>query len=129
MRGAALHHAAGPRVGEERAERAEEIDAVMLVEAPVLGREHRLDEVVGEILERHGIVVLDAAAADLVAVAVEEGDGELGFLQPVVVGGLAERRDRERQHQHQAAGAERRHLRERLDQQPAPPAGDVERGP
>ena len=33
---------------------------------------------------------------------------------------------RERQHQDEAAGAERRHLRQRLDQQPAPPAGDVE---
>ena len=98
----------------------------MLVEAPVFGRQHRLDEVIGEILERHGIVVLDAAVADFVAVAVEKGDGEFGFLQPVVVGGVAERRNRERQHQHQPAGPQRRRLRERLDQQPAPPAGDVE---
>ena len=98
----------------------------MLVEAPVLGREHRLDQVVGELLERDGVVVPDAARADLVAVAVEEGDGELGLLQPVVVGGFAEGRDRERQHQTQPADAERRAFRERLDQHPAPPAGDVE---
>ena len=76
------------------AERAGEVDAEMLVEAPVLGGEHRLDQVIGQLVERDRMVVLDAAAADLVAVAVEEGDRELGLLQPVLVGGLAERRDR-----------------------------------
>src|SRR6266478_5885660 len=44
----------------------------MLVEAAVFGRERRLDQRVGEIRQWDGIVVLDAAAADLVAVAVEE---------------------------------------------------------
>ena len=125
-RGAALHDAAGARIGEHGAHGAGDVDAEMLVEAPVLGGQHRLDQVVGELVERHGVVVPDAARADLVAVAVEEGDRELGFLQPVVVGGLAEGRDRERQHQDQPAGAERQPLRDRLDQVPAPPAGDVE---
>jgi hypothetical protein len=81
---------------------------------------------VGEFLERDGIVVLDPAAADLVAVAVEEGDRELGFLQPVLVRGLAESRNRERQHQDHSAGAERCAFGEGFDQAPALPAGDME---
>ena len=97
----------------------------MLVEAAILGGEHRLDQVVGEFLERDGVVVLDAARADLVAVAVEEGDGELRLLEPVVVGGLAEGRDRERQHDDEPAGAERHPLRDGLDREAAH-AGDVE---
>ena len=115
-RGAALHHAAGARIGGERADGARRVDAEMLVEAPVFGRERRLDQVIGKVLERDGVVVLDAARADLVAVAVEEGDGELGLLQPVLVGGFAERRDRERQHDDQPAEAERGAFGQRLDQ-------------
>ena len=103
-----------------------EVDAEMLVEAPVLGRERRLDQMVGHILERDGIVVLDAAIADLVAVAVEECDRELGFLQPVLVRGFAKGGDGQHQHQHQAAGAECCGFRERFHHQPAPPAGDME---
>ena len=97
----------------------------MLVEAAVLGRQHRLDQMVGELVERDRIVVADAAGADLVAVAVEEGDGELGLLQPVVVRGLAEGGDGERQHQDGADGAKRRRLRGEFVEH-APPAGDVE---
>ena len=107
---AALHHAAGLRVGHQRAERAVKVDAEMLVEAAVFGRQRRLDQIVGHFVERHRIVVLDAAVADLVAVAVEKRHREIGFLQPVFVRGLAHRRDAERQHEEQAAGAERRHL-------------------
>ncbi len=124
-RGAALDHAAGPRIGGDGAQRAGDVDAEMLVEAPVLGGERRLDQVVGEFLERDGIVVADAARADLVAVAVEEGDGELGLLQPVVVGSLAKGRDRQRQHQDEPAGSQRPGFRQQLDGKP-PPAGDVE---
>ena len=72
------------------------------------------------------MAVLDAAAADLVAVAVEEGDRELGFLQPVLVGRLAERRAGERQHQHEAAEAHGGRLGQRLDEEPAPPSRDME---
>ena len=122
---AALHHATGLRVGHQRAERAVKVDAEMLVEAAVLGRQRRLDQMIGHFVERHRIVVLDAAVADLVAVAVEKRHREIGFLQPVFVRGLAHRRDGERQHEEQAAGAERRHFRQRLDQEPAPPAGDM----
>src|SRR5437016_14070082 len=98
----------------------------MLVEPPILGSQYRLDQVVRELVEWYRVVVADAARADLGTVAVEEGDRELGFLEPVVVGGLAEGRDRERQHQQQPAGSERQPLRDRLDHDPAPPAGDVE---
>ena len=55
MRGAALHHAAGLRVGHQRAERALQVDAEMLVKAPVLGRQHRLDQMIGIFVERHRI--------------------------------------------------------------------------
>ena len=97
----------------------------MLVETPVLGREHRLDQMVGKFLQRDRVVVLDAAAADLVAIAVEEGDGEFRLLEPLVVRGLAERRDGERQHEHEAAGAKRRPS-ENISTRPPAPAGDVE---
>ena len=50
-RGAALHDAAGARILAERAERAEDVDAEMLEEAAVLGGEHRLDQMVGQVLE------------------------------------------------------------------------------
>src|SRR3974390_3113215 len=67
----------------------------------------------------------ETSLAALIAVAVEEGDGERGGVQPVVVGGDAEGRDRQRQHQQHAAGAKRGRFREQLDQR-APPAGYVE---
>ena len=78
------------------------------------------------ILERNGVVVPDAARAHLVAEAIEEGDRELGLLQPIVIRGFAERRDRERQHHHHPAKTEGRAFRQRLDHRPAPPAGDME---
>ena len=92
-RRAALHHAAGARVGQQRAERAGDVDAEMLVEAAVFGRQRRLDQVIGKIFERDRVVVLDAAGADRIAVAVEERHREIGFLQPVFVGGFAKRRE------------------------------------
>ena len=125
QRRAALHDAAGARIGDQRAHGAADIDAEMLVEAPVLGGEHRLDQIVGELVERHRVVVPDAARADLVAVAVEEGDRQFRFLQPVVVRGLVERRHRQRQHQHGAGGAQGGAFRHELVER-APPAGDVE---
>ena len=97
----------------------------MLIEAPVFGREHRLDQVIGKLVERDRVVVPDAARADLVAVTIEEGDRQLGFLQPVIVRCFAKRRDRQRQHHHQADGAERGAFGDQLVE-PAPPAGDVE---
>ncbi len=124
-RGAALDDAAGARIGDEGAERAAEVDAEMLVEAPVLGGEHGLDQMVRQFVERHRMAVLDAAAADLVAVAVEEGDGEFGLLEPILVRGLAERRAGERQHHHEAGEAHGGSLGQRLDDQPAAPPRDM----
>ncbi len=124
-RGAALHHVLRAHVGGERAHGAGEIDPEMLVEAPVLGGQHRLDEMVGQLVEPHRVVVADAALADHVAVAVEEHHRELALLQPVLVGGLAEGGHRQRQHHDRAGGAERQALRGRLDAEPLQ-AGDVE---
>ena len=125
QRRAALDHAAGLGVGDEGARGAGDVDAEMVVEAAVLGGEHRLDQIVGKLVERHRIVMPYAAGADLVAVAVEEGDGELRLLEPVVVRGLAERRHGERQHQNGAGGAERGAFRDDFVEG-ARPAGDVE---
>ena len=124
-RGAALHDAAGARIGDQRAHGAGDVDAEMLVEAPVLGGEHRLDQVVGELVERHRVVVLDAARADLVAVAVEEGDRELGLLQPVVVRGLWKAGSASASISTSAGGAERGAFRDQLDQ---PSAASRRRG-
>jgi hypothetical protein len=76
QRGAALHDAGGARIDRDRAQRAEDVDAEMVVEAPVLGRQHRLDQVVRHLLQLQRIVMARAAMADLGAVAVEEGHGE-----------------------------------------------------
>ena len=62
-RGAALHDAAAAGVDRHGAEGADRVDAPMLVEAPVLGRERRLDEIVGEVLELVGIVVAGCRGA------------------------------------------------------------------
>ena len=125
-RRAALPHAAGLRVGHQRAERAGDVDAEMVVEAAVFGGQRRLDQIVRKILERNRVIVLDAAAADRIAVAVEEGHREIGFLQPVVVGGFAECRHRQRQHQDQPAEPDGGGFRQRLDEDPALPAADIE---
>ncbi len=125
-RRAALPHAAGLRIGQQRAKSAGDIDAEMVVEAAVFGGERRLDQIVRKILQRYGIIVLDAAAADRIAVAVEERHRQIGFLQPVLVGGFAERRHRQRQHQDQAAESDGGGFRQRLDEDPAFPAADIE---
>ena len=80
---AALDHRIGPDVLRHGAEQAEEIDAEMVEEAAVLGGQHRLDDMVRHLVDRHGIALDDAALADLVAVAVEEGDGEIALVAPV----------------------------------------------
>lgn len=70
--------------------------------------------------------MLDASAADDVAVAIQEGHREVGFLQPVLVRGLAEGRYRQRQHQDQAAEPDGGRFRQRLDEDPALPTADIE---
>ena len=49
----------------------------MVVKAAILGGERRLDQIVRKILQRNRVVVLDAAAADRIAVAIEERDREI----------------------------------------------------
>ena len=101
---AALHDGIGAHVFRHGARQAEEIDAEMVEEAAVLGGEHGLDDVVRHLVDRHGIALDDAALADLVAVAVEEGDGEIVLRAPVPFGFL-EGRHGQRQHDHGAGCA------------------------
>ena len=77
QRRAALHDFVGLHVGCERAHRALDVDAVVFEEAPVFGGECGLDQGVGNFIERHAVVVQNAALAEFVAVDVEELDGEL----------------------------------------------------
>ena len=67
--------------------------------------------------------MLDAAIADLVAVAVEERDGELGFFQPVLV--EVSRKEGNGAASASASGCrcECCGFRQRFHDQPAPPAG------
>ena len=119
---AALHRFARARVLQQCAPRAQRVDAEMLEEAPVLGGQRRLDHVVGDVLERDGIVVQDAALADLAAVAVEELDRILAGVERLVLVDLQERRQRQRIHEHKAAGTERQRLRAQFIRHPFPAA-------
>src|SRR5262245_6219204 len=98
----------------------------MLVEATIFGGERRLDQVVGELIERDRVIVSDAAGADFVTIAVQEGYRELGLFEPVVIRGFTEGGDGERQHDQQAPIAQGQALRQRLHERPAPPARDME---
>ena len=122
--GAALHDAARPGVLHQRAEGAHDVDAEMLEEAAVLRRDHRLDEVVRQVLELDGIVLQDAALADDVAIAVEEGDGEIRLLAPVGMN-LVEGGDGEGEEDERAEHAERIALGRELEE-PAAQAVGVE---
>ena len=94
---------------------ADGIDAPMVEEAPVLGRQHRLDHIIGILVERHGVVVENAAPPDLHAEAVLERHGEIGLLQPVARGGEAERRLRQHDQNEAAEHAQRQALAGELD--------------
>ena len=121
-----LDDVVGAEVLEQRPRRTDDVDAEMRIEAAVLGGERRLDQMIGKVFQRDRVVVLDAAAADRIVVAVEEGHREIGLLQPVVVRGLVKSGDRERQHQQHAAEADGGGFRQRLDEHPALPAPDIE---
>ncbi len=99
-----------PDVLDQRAKRAEEIDADVFEKAPVFGGERRLDHMVGDFVERHGIVEIDAALADHVAVAILERDRELIEGQPVLAVDLFEGRQGEDIEHDEAAGTERQAL-------------------
>ena len=103
---------------------AEEVDAVMLEEAAVLGGEHGLDDVVGHLVDRDRFALDDAALADLVALAVEEGDGEIVLRAPVALGFL-EGGQGERQHDDAAGRTHGEAFAEQLEAG-ALPAGEAE---
>ena len=127
-RGAALHDARGARIDRQRPQGADHVDAEMGVEAAVLRGEHGLGKVGRHLGERHAVVVQDAAAADLDAVVVEEGDREVGLLQPIV-GDVAVDRKGERQEADQADDAEVQALAGEVDGGPAPAAHGDPVGP
>ena len=117
-RGTALGRVFALRVGHQRPERTDRVDAPVIVKAPILGGESRLDEIVRQFVERVGIVGADAAAADLVAVAIKEGDGEiLGLVEAAGRGGI-ERRQRQRRHQHHADGEEAEAVGDDFNEEP-----------
>ena len=72
-----MHHLLVAGVRGKGPERAHDVDAEMLEEAPVLGGEGRLDHDVRDFFERHQVVAQQAALADFVAEAIEEGDAIL----------------------------------------------------
>ena len=120
-RRAALHDAAGVGVDGQGAQRADHVDAEMVEEAAILGGQHRLDEMVGQFVEGDRVVVLDAAPADLHAVAIEKGDGEILALQPILVAGLAKRRQRQGQDDDQSRQAEVQAFAQPVDDELARP--------
>ena len=77
----------------------------MIEKAAVLGGQRRLDHVVGNFFERHRVVAQEAALADLVAVAVEEGDAELVREVDLALGDL-EGGQREGKNHEQAGDAQ-----------------------
>ena len=116
---AALHHLVGTRVLEQGARSADEIHAEVLEEAAVLGGERRLDEMIGDLLQRHRVIVQDAALADLGPVAVQELDRVLAGVDLVLVE-LADGRDGQDVEHDEAAKAQRHALGERLVEEAFP---------
>ena len=106
QRATTLNHRVVLCIGGKRAEGAHDVYAEMLEEAPVLGRERRLDHEVGNFLERHRIVAQQATLADLIAVPVEEGDAILVGQVDLALGDLEGRKGEGRDHE-ESADAER----------------------
>ena len=93
----------------------------MLKKAPVLGGERGLDQMVGNFLQRHGVAVQDAALADLVAEAIDEGDAVFAREDALFVE-LRQGRDGEHKQQREAAKPERQGFRKGLVEEPLPAA-------
>ena len=85
----------------------------MLEEAPVLGGERGLDEVIGYVLELDRVIVQDAALADLGAVAVDELHGVAAGRDLVFVEIVEGRYGQHVQHR-ESAGADGESLRHKL---------------
>src|SRR5690606_22885439 len=112
---AALDDRIGAHVLAQRPGEADEVDAEMLEEAAILGRQHGLDDVVGYLVDRDRIALDDAALADLVAVAVEAGDGVVALRAPVL-GGLLEGGERQREQDDGTGGPHREAFAQKLAQ-------------
>src|SRR5690606_3723338 len=120
QRGATLYDGASAHVFRHGAGETDEIDAVMFEEAPVLRGKHGLDDVVRHFLDGNGVALDDAALADLVTVAVEEGNGVIVLGAPVALGFL-EGGEGKRKHEHSASGAEREALAGQFNKEAAKP--------
>src|SRR5690606_35179935 len=109
---AALSAAFALGIAHQGAQRTHHVDAEMLVEAPVLGGERRLDQIVRHLVERHAVIRANAAPADFGAEAVEEDDRIIlrlveGAAIDDVEGGKGKR-----SHQHRADGPKGEGVRE-----------------
>ena len=115
-----MHHARGSRIDRQGAHETHRIDAEMIVEAAILGREHGLQQMIGKFAQGYGRVLLQPALADLDAVAPEKGHRKILPRQEIVA---RETKGRLRQHQKpdRAYGAERRRFAQELHQEPAEP--------
>ena len=89
QRAAALDHHVGAGVGDHGAGGADDVHAEMFEEPPVFGGQHGLDQMIGDLLQRHSVRTEHAALADFVAVSVEERDAVFAGRAPRrVIGGL-----------------------------------------
>ena len=123
-RRSALHDAGGLGIDRDGPERADEVDAEMLVEPAVLRRQDGLDQIGGHLVDRHAVVVQNATPTDFRAAAIEEGHGEILLLQPVL-GRILDRRDCQGERHDGAAEPKRQALAGDL-RQATPPARDAE---
>ncbi len=113
---AALDDVAGAQIGECRAHRAPEIDAEMAVEAPVLGRDHRLGQVFRHLVDAQRLAEEIAERGDKRAVRREQRHRRPPLGHRKVLGrGQGQREIAER------APAQDRHP-QRRDEAPLPPA-------
>ena len=69
--------------------------------------------------------MLDSAAADDLAIAVDKGDGEIFFLQPIVVERVVKGGDRHEQGENAAGNSDIGPFAEELDAE-TPPTGHME---
>ena len=91
----------------------------MLEEAAVFGCERRLDQGIGNFIQRHGIVVKNAALAKLVAVDVEKLDREFAGREFTFIE-FQECGERQRVEDNETAGSERDAFGKGLVQKAAP---------
>ena len=109
---AALHGFAGAQVGEDRAQHRHAVDALVLVEAPVLDREEGLRHVVGQVGEARAVAVIGPAHAEDLALGVDEHHRLLAVERPERFGVRHARQapidpEPERQHHEQQHDARR----------------------